>query len=255
MMPSVPFFKVDSDEPADVVLRQASATNFRIVEPFRYVDRSTGQEFRVPNENAADDDTDLASVPSILLWFVPRYGHHTLPALLHDQLVDHELVDDRERADRIFRDAMGEQGVRPVRRWLMWAAVSIATVVKGSTWLVVPIAIWLLAWAALAFRLTPPFAAWDVWPFNVLVDLPWWWAAIAAAAGPPALAVLWGRRYLAGIISGYGAFFFAVPLIAIVLALGVYWAFEGPLIWLLRRRPAQLFDQSTVEVTSRAPER
>lgn len=248
----MPFYKVDSDEPADVVLRQSSATNFRIVAPFRYVDRSTGQEFRVPNEDAADDETDLASVPSILLWFVPRYGHHTLPALLHDQLVDHELVDDRERADRIFRDAMGEQGVRPVRRWLMWAAVSIATIVKGSTWLVVPISVWLLAWAVLAFRVTPPFAAWDVWLFNVLVDLPWWWAATAAAAGPPVLAMLWGHRYLAGVISGYGAFIFAVPLVAIVLALGVYWVLEPALTVVRHRRAEPPVDRAEVVVSSTA---
>jgi hypothetical protein len=251
----MPFFKIDSDEPADVVLRQTSATSFRIVEPFRYVDRATGQEFRVPNEDAADDETDLASVPSILLWLVPRYGHHTLPAVLHDQLVDHELVDDRERADRIFRDAMGEQGVRTVRRWLMWAAGSIATIAKGSMWLIVPIAAWLLAWAALAFRVTPPFAAWDVWPFNALVDLPWWWTAIAATAGPPFLAALWGRRYLAGVISGYGAFLFAVPLVAILLALGVYWAFEGALAVMRRRRPEQPVDRVEVIVSSRAATR
>jgi Protein of unknown function (DUF1353) len=180
---------------------------------------------------------------------VPRYGHHTLPALLHDQLVDDDLVDDRERADRIFRDAMGEQGVGPVRRWLMWSAVSIATIAKGSSWLLVPIGLWLLGWAALAFRLTPPFAAWDVLPFNALVDIPWWCAAVTVAVGPPVLGVLWGPRYLAGVISGYGAFLFAVPLVAVALALGVYWAFEGPLR-MLRGRLAQPVDRADVTVAS-----
>jgi hypothetical protein len=165
-------------------------------------------------------------VPAVLQWIVPRYGQHTLPALLHDQLVDNDLVDDRERADRIFRDAMGEQGVPIVRRWLMWAAVSIGTIVTTSRWKVVPIAMWVLAWAALAFRLTPPFASWDVWVFNTLTRIPWWWAGIAAIAGPPVLALLWARRYLVGVISAYGAFLFAVPLMAIVLALGVYTTIE-----------------------------
>lgn len=246
----MPFFKVTGDEPADVVLQQIGASSFRVVEPFRYVDPATGDEYTVPN--ADEHITDLASVPSILLWFVPRFGRHTLPALLHDQLVDHDLADDRERADRIFRDAMGEQGVRLARRWLMWAAVSIATIVRTSWWYVVPISAWLLGWAAVAFRLTPPFAAWDVWPFNVLVDVPWRWAAFGAAAGPPALGALWTRRYLTGVISGYGTFLFAVPLAAIVIALGVYQAVERLLTAITRDRGGRPSDRSTVEVTNRA---
>jgi hypothetical protein len=222
----VPFYELDGGAPARVVLEQVGPKTFRIVEPFEYVDASTGERFVVPDPRWGDQPTDLASVPAVLQWIVPRYGQHTLPALLHDQLVDNDLVHDRERADRIFRDAMGEQGVPIVRRWLMWAAVSIGTIVTTRRWKLVPIAVWLLGWAALAFRLTPPFASWDVWVFNTLTRIPWWWAGIAAVAGPPVLAVLWARRYLVGVISAYGAFLFAVPLFAIVLALGVYTVVE-----------------------------
>jgi hypothetical protein len=108
----------------------------------------------------------------------------------------------------------------------MWAAVSIGTIVTTRRWKLVPIAVWVLGWAALAFRLTPPFASWDVWVFKTLTRIPWWWAAIAAVVGPPVLALLWARRYLVGVISAYGAFLFAVPLAAIVLALGVYTVVE-----------------------------
>lgn len=222
----MPFYELDGDTPARVVLEQVGSKTFRILEPFRYVDASTGEQFVVPDPRWGDQPSDLASVPAVLQWVVPRYGQHTLPALLHDQLVDNDLVDARERADRIFRDAMGEQGVPIVRRWLMWAAVSIGTVVTEARWRLVPVALWLLAWAALAFRLTPPFASWDVWVFNTLSRVPWWAAAVAAVAGPPVLGVLWARRYLAGVISAYGAFLFAVPLVAIVLALGVYTTIE-----------------------------
>ncbi len=222
----MPFYEVDGDAPARVVLEQTGPTKFRILEPFRYDDEHTGESFVVPDPRWGDQETDLASVPGILQWFVPRYGQHTLPALLHDQLVDHDLVDRREYADRIFRDAMGEQGVRFVRRWLMWTAVSIATIVKGRRWTLLPIVVWLLGFAALAFRLTPPFASWSVWPFSALSGVPWWTAAIAAVAGPPVLGAMWTRRYLVGVISAYGAFLFAVPLVAIVLALGVYWSLE-----------------------------
>lgn len=222
----MPFYALDADVAARVVLEQTGPTKFRIVVPFRYVDRVTGDQFVVPDPRWGDQETDLASVPGILLWFVPRYGNHTLPALLHDQIVDHDLVDHRERADRIFRDAMGEQGVYFLRRWLMWAAVSMATITVGRRWLLAPIVVWLAAFALVAFRLTPPFAAWDVPPFEWLVRLPWWVAALAAAAGPPVLAVVWRRRYLVGVMSGWGAFVFAVPIVAVVLALGVYWALE-----------------------------
>lgn len=222
----MPFYELDGDTPARVVLQQTGPTTFKIVAPFRYVDAVTEEQFVVPDPRWGDEETDLASVPGILLWFVPRYGQHTLPALLHDQLVDHDLADQRERADRIFRDAMGEQGVRFVRRWLMWTAVSLATMVRSRPLRLVPIIVWLVVFAALAFRLTPPFAAWDVPVFSTLVRLPWWVALVAAAVGPPVLGVLWRRRYLAGVMSGYGAFVFAVPLTAVALALAVYWASE-----------------------------
>lgn len=226
----MPFYEVDGETPARVVLEQTGPTTFRVVEAFRYVDAESGEHFVVPDPRWGDTQTDLASVPSVLLWFVPRYGQHTLPALLHDQLVDHDLVQHRERADRIFRDAMGEQGVRFLRRWLMWAAVSLATMVRQRRWLLGPIAVWLGAFGALAFRLTPPFASWDVWAFRALVEIPWWIAALIAALGPPIGSMVWGRRYLVGVMSGYGAFLFAVPLTAIVLALVVYWTLE----WVLR---------------------
>lgn len=224
---AMPFYALASDTAARVVLEQTGATTFTIVEPFRYVDAVSLEEYVVPDPRWGEqEETDLASVPGILLWFVPRYGNHTLPALLHDQLVDFDLVENREKADRIFRDAMGEQGVHLLRRWLMWAAVSIATMTVGRRWLLAPIIVWLGAFGLLAFRLTPPFAAWHVPPFEWLVDIPWWSAAIAAALGPAVLAVLWGRRLVVGIMSGYGAFLFAVPIVAILLALGVYWVLE-----------------------------
>jgi len=226
----MPFYEVDGDTPARVVLEQTGPTTFRVVEAFRYVDADTGDEYVVPDPRWGEAETDLASVPGILLWFIPRYGQHTLPALLHDQLVDHDLAGDRARADRIFRDAMGEQGVRFLRRWLMWTAVSLATMVRHRRWVLAPVAVWLAVFAALAFRLTPPFASWSVWGFETLVRVPWWLAAVIAVVGPPLGAVVWRHRYLAGLMSGYGAFLFAVPLTAVVLALGVYWSLE----WLLR---------------------
>lgn len=226
----MPFYALHSDAPAEVVLEQISATRFRVVDPFRYVELDPhGHEiaqFVVPDPRWGEETTDLASVPSVLLWVVPRYGRHTLPAILHDQILRHDLVDQPERADRIFRDAMGEQGVALVMRWIMWAAVSARTVWAPRKWIIVLLAIWFAFWAAVAFRVTPPFAAWHEPPFTWLVDVPVLVAAGIALAGPLVLGVLWPRRYLVGVISGYAGFLFAVPLVAIVLALAVYRTLE-----------------------------
>lgn len=85
--------------------------------------------------SATDDDlleTDLASVPQLLTWLVPKSGRHLPAALVHDALVDDAAID-RFEADRRFRDGMGDLGVGLVRRWLMWTAVSLKTIQKRGT--------------------------------------------------------------------------------------------------------------------------
>ena len=87
--------------------------------------------------------TDLTSVPWLFTWLVPRTGRHLPAALVHDGLVgdaddppsyvsEEGHVVARDEADRVFRDAMGDLGTGPVRRWLVWAAVSVATIAVGS---------------------------------------------------------------------------------------------------------------------------
>ncbi|MGH3119073.1 MAG: DUF1353 domain-containing protein, partial [Gaiellales bacterium] len=118
----IPFKKRYSDRDADIVLRQKSPTDFVLEEPFRFP--QAGEQDIVVERG---DITDLASVPTFLTWLVPRYGRHTLPALLHDHLVVPGMNPDlREQADTILRDAMGSTKVPLVRRWTIWAAVSVA---------------------------------------------------------------------------------------------------------------------------------
>jgi hypothetical protein len=81
---------------------------FILEEPFRL--HRVGQTDIVVKRG---DVTDLASVPAFLTWLVPRYGRHTLPALLHDQLVEPGMdPDEREGADTILRDTMGGPACR-----------------------------------------------------------------------------------------------------------------------------------------------
>jgi hypothetical protein len=83
-------------------------------------------------------DTDLASIPRALWWLISPGGRHGKAAVLHDYLYrvrprvsytgeGFEAVMDlaRGQADRVFREAMREDGVGLLRAWVMWAAVRL----------------------------------------------------------------------------------------------------------------------------------
>lgn len=78
--------------------------------------------------------TDLATVPRALTVFVPRYGVYTRAAVLHDLLCvqAHHGLFQRRDADGIFRRVMREEGVHPVLRWTMWAAVRAGGRMNGA---------------------------------------------------------------------------------------------------------------------------
>lgn len=103
-----------------VLVEPLDATRWRLVEPLRYIgDR---EDFIVP----AGYVTDFATVPRIAVWLVPKFGLYTPAAILHDWLITDRLSTgriDSADVDGLFRRAMRELGVPPVRRWLMWAGV------------------------------------------------------------------------------------------------------------------------------------
>jgi hypothetical protein len=144
-----PFSKTYSDRSAEAVVRQVGPATFKLREPFKYVD--DGRRFDVPME----DISDFASVPTFLTWLIPRYGRHTLAALLLDHLQKHrsdrgkgtdESDPERvtsEEADTIFRVAMHYSRVPFVRRWVMWAAVGLRTVFTGGIPGKVAVGLWL----------------------------------------------------------------------------------------------------------------
>lgn len=70
--------------------------------------------------------TDGASIPPFLWSFIgsPFNGHYRLPALFHDAAYGTPGVK-RAEADRMFFDAMREEGVGLVKALLMWAGVRI----------------------------------------------------------------------------------------------------------------------------------
>jgi hypothetical protein len=150
------FLGMGDGQPAVYELVRTGVGRYRLLRQFRYVeDGEGGRAFTVPGD-LASFETDLASIPVFATWLVPKDGRHTPAALLHDALVrDREgrrtvvgpLVDGHE-ADRIFRDAMGELQVPLLRRWMMWAAVSLKTLFERGPlvrrawfWVVVPLTV------------------------------------------------------------------------------------------------------------------
>lgn len=133
-----PFFKPELDgtpteKPADFVVEHLGGKRFKLVEAFGYWDKPAHPDR--PFIAKKDFRNDLSSVPRPVSWVVPVVGAHLPASLLHDALVvgdgeppthDGPQVS-REEADRIFRDAMRHSGTPRIRRWLVWAAVSLAT--------------------------------------------------------------------------------------------------------------------------------
>jgi hypothetical protein len=136
----------------------AQPYDWSMTEPLSWTGTFRGEIGRllVPASPEAPFTTDLASVPRVLTWLFPRYGKYTKAAVLHDYLcrtIGRETVEvfparpeeeteappepqlielrDRSDADEVFRLVMTELGVPWARRWLMWSAVSWATLFTG----------------------------------------------------------------------------------------------------------------------------
>ncbi|WP_067545795.1 DUF1353 domain-containing protein [Nocardia crassostreae] len=107
-----------------LVVEEVDGEYWLLREPLIY--RADVQEFAIPSGFR----TDFASVPRVLVWLIPRYGVYTRAAILHDFLIRSAAVSKAD-ADGIFRRAMREAGVSVPRRWMMWAAVRIASRLAG----------------------------------------------------------------------------------------------------------------------------
>ena len=215
-------------DPRIVLERHAEegVETFELERRLAYLDRHLG-ELLVPAD--AGFRTDLTSVPALFTWLVPKTGAHLPAALLHDALVagrddpasyvstdGHEV--DRVEADRIFRDAMADTGTGVVRRWIVWTAVTVATIFVGREVPWSRARHWSYRVAAAATIVTILYLGYSstsdlfdrTWPGAV--DVPWmgdrsWWAEVAGGLSaaivlPLALSLLWGRLRMAGAIAG-----------------------------------------------------
>jgi hypothetical protein len=112
---------------AEVVVKQVDPQSWEVRQSLAY--EGNMDRYTIP----IGANTDFASVPRIFVWFLPQYGSYTMAAILHDYLWRTYAAKgtmDWVDADGIFRRAMRELDVPFLRRWIMWAAVRWAALVK-----------------------------------------------------------------------------------------------------------------------------
>lgn len=270
----------DPNSPAVFQFERLDPPNYRVMRQFAYVDK-LGHTYVVPKD-VASNKTDFASIPFFLTWLVPKDGAHTPAAVLHDALIGGqkdvhyetsapETIPDRH-ADYLFREAMKVSDVPWLRRWIMWAAVSLRTLTvrirkhavtgeetQQKRWgRILVIGLVTGAWAVVSAMM-----ALDV-PDVIRSDrdLPWigaqpWWEEILRAlamiaVGVGGLAVIFGlalqsiRGFVAGALAGLAVGFLGLPMIASLLGVGGYFVLEtvaSKLTGGSRRRGTQLYSQ------------
>jgi uncharacterized protein DUF1353 len=209
---------------------------------------------------AAENSTDLASVPPWLWWFIASHGRHSRAALLHDHLIgpnDDDVTD--KQADHAFRMALRDSGVRTLRRWIMWNGVSLASLWRES-YGKVSVAVFVFHIAAFAGTLAfAMYSSWDwlgealAYPFvwvwdNLFLDKlvtalgaaiawlwssadwilpsafeePWWKVAIVGLTG----LLVWRKRWL---ITLAGLTLISLPTVAVFLSYALTFSAETAL--------------------------
>jgi hypothetical protein len=218
-------FEIDGD--GSIHLGQRSDTGFILHSTIEY-SGATGLEGKVSDTALAAarvvgpqllSETDLASVPASLQWFVGKYGVHTPAALIHDVLIGDndkpldEITD--ALADRYWRFMLADLGVPWLRRWLMWTAVAFGTRYRRSGWSRWSLWIWVLA----------SVAGTVLFLIGISVGIMWMW--ILAFLLPIPFSLLWGKQCGAGLLGAYYAPFVLPPTILGSVGILIYKIVEG----------------------------
>jgi len=175
------------------------------------------------------NDTDLASVPGPMRWFINTYGPHTPAALIHDWLIpntDENPNVREEYADRYFRYMLGAVGVPRLKRYIMWTAVAMRTRLKSPKWWrPILLGIWVLASIAGigAGVAAISAASWGTaLPFGLTATQT---IAIAAVA-PFVCGLLWWKQWAASIVAAVAAPFMLPAATLAAVAYGIYRVLE-----------------------------
>ncbi len=222
------FFDAQDGRELRLELRSVDGRDFTLLRQIGYQGDGYDEPFVVPAD-LARFATDLASVPRVFTWLVPKSGSFLPAAVLHDALVEeHDYLGprvDRTEADLIFREAMIELGTGKVRAWLMWSAATCATMWRGRRWTDRSALILLVAVVTILGVLATLdiFDVWDVLPW--MGQQPWpaelAGGAFFALVVPSVLARTWGARWPAGVVLGLAlAFLLHVTVVLLLLYLG-----------------------------------
>lgn len=212
--------------PLRLELRSIDGRDFTMLRRLAYRSPDYDEPFVVPAD-LESFATDLASVPSVLTWLVPRSGDFTPAAVLHDAIIYPGAYEgpevDRFEADRVFRVAMIELGTGRVRAWTMWTGVSIGTLWHTGRR---PRVAGLLGIVSLlgVMATLDLLDIWNVVPW--MGERPLWQELLGGALGavviPAVLALTWGRVVLAGVIAGVLLAFLLHVTVVILLLYGGY---------------------------------
>lgn len=222
------FFDVEDGGPLRLELRSVDGRDFTVLRQIGYDADGYDESFTAPTDPRTFS-TDLASVPSIFTWLVPRSGLFLPAAVLHDAMIGPKEYTgpevDRYEADLIFREAMIGLGTGKVRAWLMWSAVTVATMwnvpeLAKRVALIATIGIVSILGVIATLDL---FDVWDVLPWmgeqSALVELVW--GAFFAVLVPSVLSIGWGKQWAAGLIIGIAlALLLHVTVLLALLGLG-----------------------------------
>ena len=211
-----PFADTHDNRPARIRIHQVSDNEFALEESFHYL----GGDQTVLVDSQKLTQSNLATIPGYLGWFMRRHGRHTPAALMHDQLVGENQpgpdvpFPTRVGADAAFRSALMASGVPPVRAWLMWTAVTLNSRfhAKGRTQALIEL--WVIS-AVIGLTL-----------FCVGLSLLDPVLIVATAVAPLLAAFLWGEQWKAGVIAGYAVPVVVLGTIPSVVAYHAYWIVE-----------------------------
>ena len=232
------FFDAEQGGPLRLELRSIDGRDFTLLRRIAFRSDHYSECFVVPAD-LRTFTTDLASVPALFTWLVPRSGDFLPAAVLHDALVRRGafLGPDTDRdgqpfarpeADRIFREAMIGLGTGRVRAWLMWSAVTLSTMWhSGRTWTRAVLVGLLGTVTVLGILATLDFVnVIDLVPWMGGPDTPWWQKILGGAAGavviPAVLGLSWGRFRAAGMITGIALALLLHVTLALALLLVLY---------------------------------
>ena len=249
------FFMPGTDDEAVYTLRRVpgpkKAGKYQLLEQFEYRDPVDGRVFTVPAD-CKTFETDLASIPFVATWLVPKDGTHTPAALMHDSFMPRKgrakqyLGPDisRVEADVLFRRTMGYLGVAFLRRWMMWSTVTMASLCAWtpSRAFIYRLYYWVVVFGSLLFfgiggvanvldlfdvvlhlplmgRVRPTLPWMDDGPIGTELRNVGLWTGAAILVSLP----LWLKHVLVGFIAAVGLSLFGFPLLIAAVGYGLYW--------------------------------